>query len=326
MPYHHLTRDDRVELAALRRINLSQFEIAQQLGVHRSTISRELSRNATSKGSGYHVRIATTMSRKRRLDANQRFLIILPDSRLARYCELSLMAGRSPEQISGRLLFVLGESILAHETIYQWIYQKRLDLKHCLPRRGTKYRRKRGTAERAVRREADKKRRIDTRPLVVEYRSRLGDWEGDTIVGTGHSGYIATFVDRKSGYLMARKLDRATAEAMFGAATDCFGAVPAEKRLTLTLDNGTEMSEYEAIEAQTGAIVYFAYPYHSWERGTNENTNGLLRRFFPKKMRFDQLTQTDVDRAVWLINTRPRKRLGYQSPHTVFNSRVALRI
>ncbi len=326
MPYHHLTRDDRVELAALRRANLSQYEIAQQLGVHRSTISRELSRNATTKRSGYDARIATTITKKRRLDANQRFLKILPGCRLERYCELSLVLGRSPEQIAGKWLFVLGEAVLVHETIYQWVYLKRPDLKRYLPRHGTKYRRKLGTHERALRREADKKRRIDTRPAIIEDRSRLGDWEGDTIIGTGHSGYLATFVDRKSGYLMARKLERATAEAMLKATTTSFSTIPAEKRLTLTLDNGTEMSEYEAMEAQTGAAVYFAYPYHSWERGTNENTNGLLRRFFPKKMRFDQLTQIDVDRAVWLINTRPRKRLGYQSPHTVFNSRVAIRI
>lgn len=325
MPYQHLTRDQRVELAALRRAGLGQAEVARQLGKHPSTVCRELARNAITKRSGYDARIATTKTQGRRLAANQHFRKIIPDTRLSRYYELSLRRGISPEQISGRLKFVLGETVVAHETIYQWAYQMRPDLRQYLPRGGSKYRHKRGTKERELLREEGKKRRIDTRPAVVEERSRIGDWEGDTIIGTGHSGYLATVTERLSGYELATKLERATGEAMLSAVTGSLAAIPPEKRLTLTLDNGTEMSEYEAIEAETGAVVYFAYPYHSWERGTNENTNGLLRRYFPKKMRFDQLTQAEVDHAVWLLNTRPRKRLGYMSPHTVFHTRVALR-
>lgn len=325
MPYHHLTRDQRVELGSLLRAGHSQGEAARQIGIHPSTLSRELTRNKHPNTSGYHASVAHRRSRARRLVANQRFRKIIPNTRLLAYCELSLKRGISPEQIAGKLAFVLGETIVCPETIYQWVYQERPELKCYLPRQGTHYRRKRGTHEREHMREEAKKRRIDTRPEIISSRGRLGDWEGDTIVGTGHSGYLATLVERKSGYLLATKLVRATSEAMLTAVTSSLVAIPSTKRLSLTLDNGTEMALHEAMEAATGAIVYFAYPYHSWERGTNENTNGLLRRFFPKTMRFDQLTQDQVDQAVHIINTRPRKRLNYQSPHTVFHARVALR-
>jgi IS30 family transposase len=149
-------------------------------------------------------------------------------------------------------------------------------------------------------------------------RSRYGHWEGDTIVGKGRSGYIATFVERKSGYLKAVKLTRATAKNFEAAAKRCFATVPESYRQTLTLDNGTEMSNYEEIERITAVKLYFANPYHSWERGTSENTNGLLRFYFPKQMSFAHLTQEQLDAAVLEINTRPRKRLGYRTPMEVF--------
>jgi IS30 family transposase len=134
------------------------------------------------------------------------------------------------------------------------------------------------------------------------------------------SGWIGTLTERKSGYLHAAKFERATAQQMLD-----FVGQHLAGAYTLTLDNGSEMAYHEEMERRTGTTVYFAHPYHSWERGTNENTNGLIRRYLPKKTRFDQLTQVDIDRIVRRINTRPRKRLGYMSPHTVFYSRVALR-
>jgi IS30 family transposase len=249
----------------------------------------------------------------------------VPQGRLTRYVEAALAREYSPEQIAGRFRFVLGETRLCHETIYQWIYLFRPDLKRHLHCTKGKYRRKRGTNSRWKQRELRKKKWIDERPEVVETRSRVGDWEGDTVRGARQSGHIATLVERKSGYLLARKLKSAQSEEMLAAVTDSFHDVPADKLLTLTLDNGTEMAQYEELERGTGLAVYFAHPYHSWERGTNENTNGLLRFYFPKKASFAGLNQNDVDRAVARLNTRPRKRLGYQSPHTVFYSRVAFR-
>jgi transposase, IS30 family len=322
VPYAHLTRDQRVELAALLKAGMSQAGAARQIHKHPSTVSRELTRNAHTNKAGYHAAVAHRLACKRRARANYRPRIT-PDGFLERYCEKALAFDYSPEQIAGRLRFVLGETRVCHETIYRWIYLERPSLRlhlHCAKGR---YRRKRGTNTRWQRRELDKKTWIDERPEVVEKRGRVGDWEGDTMHGEKKSGYIATLVERMSGYLVALKLQNVTGEEMLGAVT-LLQAVPAGKRLTLTLDNGPEMSEHEEMERRTGLRVYFAHPYHSWERGTNENTNGLLRHYFPKKTSFADLTQSDVDRAVARLNTRPRKRLGYQSPHTVFHSTVAL--
>ncbi len=146
------------------------------------------------------------------------------------------------------------------------------------------------------------------------------------MVGTAQSGSIATFVERKSGYLMARLLPDKGAKSFERAAQRCFAAVSATYCKTLTLDNGVEMSNYEEIEQHTNLRIYFAHPYHSLERLTNENTNGLLRFYFPKKMSFAHLTQEDLDRAVHEINTRPRKRLSYRTPAQVFKATGAIRI
>lgn len=322
MPYTHLTRDQRVELAALLKAGLSQAKAARQLHKDPATVSRELSRNKHTNKASYHAAVAHRLTKGRRARANDRPRIT-PDSFLEHYIPRALARECSPEQIAGKLKFVLGRSIICHETIYRWVYLARPDLKQYLRRTKGKYRRRRGTNARWCRRELAKKKWIDERPKVVETRSRMGDWEGDTVHGAKKSGYIATLVERKSGYLVARKLKKSNGQQMLEAVTLLQAVLP-EKRLTLTLDNGLEMSEHEEMERRTGLKVYFAHPYHSWERGTNENTNGLLRQYFPKKTSFEAVTQQQVDRAVQRLNTRPRKRLGYQSPHTVFHSTVAL--
>jgi IS30 family transposase len=316
--YNHLTRDDRVQLGMCLRLGLSQAKAAVQIKKDPGTVSRELRRNGHPTSSGYHASAADRKARQRRAEANVRPRIA-PDSFLACYIPAALRCEYSPEQIAGKLHFVFGGSQVCHETIYRWVYFQRPDLKVELPSRKGNYRRKRGTNARWLRRELAKKKWIDERPAVVEARSRLGDWEGDTVHGVAHSGYIATLVERKSGYLVASKLENPNGEEMLGAVT-ALQAFPAAKRLTLTLDNGFEMSEHEEMERRTGMQVYSARPYHSWERGTNENTNGLLRRYFPKKSSFVGLTQQQIDRAVRRINMRPRKRLGYQSPQAVFNA------
>lgn len=320
MPYRHLTRDDRVELGALVRAGCGNSEVSRVLGKHRTTIWRERSRNSHTNKGGYHARVADRKARARRQAANQRFRVITPGTFLERYCEKALSCEYSPEQIAGRLTFVLGEVRVCHETIYQWVYHVRPGLKPFLPRHGTKYRHKRGTKARSKRRREADKRWITERPAVVDARSRIGDWEGDTVEGAAKSGWLGTLTERRSGYLQAAKFERATALAMLDFVSQHLPGAH-----TLTLDNGTEMAYHEEMERLTGAVVYFAHPYHSWERGTNENTNGLIRRYLPKKTRFDQLTQADIDRLVRRINTRPRKRLGYMSPYTVFYSSVALR-
>lgn len=318
MPYTHFTRDERVQLATYLHLGLSQASAARQLGKDPSSVSRELRRNCHTNKAGYHARVAQAQARIRRALSNDRPAIV-PNSFLARYIPRALKCEYSPEQITGKLRFVLGTPTVCHETIYRWVYLKRPELKSLLPSRKGRYRRRRGTNARWLRRETAKKKWINDRPAVVETRTRIGDWEGDTVHGVAKSGYIATLVERRSGYLVAKKLDNPNGEEMLGAVT-MLQAVPAAKRLTLTLDNGFEMSEHEEMERRTGLQVYFAHPYHSWERGTNENTNGLLRRYFPKKSSFELVTKAEVDRAVLRLNMRPRKRLGYQSPLTVFNA------
>ena len=185
-----------------------------------------------------------------------------------------------------------------------------------------KYRRTRQASIRKAYRDRLKEgRRITARPARVLSKKRYGDWEGDSVVGKAQSGSIATFVERKSGYLVARVLPDKTAGSFAAAAALCFANVPVRYKQTLTLDNGSEMSQYERMERSTGFDIYFAQPYHSWERGINENTNGLLRFCFPKSMSFAHLTQERLDEAVKLLNTRPRKRLGYKTPEQMFEKK-----
>jgi IS30 family transposase len=236
--------------------------------------------------------------------------------------EQKLRANWAPQQIAGWLRTTKRLFRVCTQTIYDWLYRFRHDLLVHLHCRKGKYRRTRANTLRKAFRDKQKEcRRITARPAHVMTRNRYGHWEGDTVVGKGHSGYVATFVERKSGYLKAVKLTRATAKNFETAAKRSFATVPASYRQTLTLDNGTEMSNYEEIERATSIKLYFANPYHSWERGTNENTNGLLRFYFPKQMSFAHLTQEQLDAAVLEINTRPRKRLGYRTPEEVFRSK-----
>lgn len=323
MSNHHLTRDQRVELALLLRLGRTQADIGRQLGVHRSTICRELQRNGFPNLSGYHATSAQAQAVRRRREANRRRYRLLETCFLARYCERALRYELVPEQIVGRLQWVFGRRLVSHETIYRWIYLDRPDLLPLLRSSKHGYRRKRGTNTRWQRREQERKRWIWQRPEDVELRVLVGDWEGDTVHGARHEGFLATLVERVSGYTLARKLEANTAQAFREAVQAMFQDIPVRLRRTLTLDNGTEMSEFEALEENTGTTVYFARPYHSWERGSNENTNGLYRQYFPKRTSLVGVTQADVDRAVRRLNTRPRKRLGYQSPFTVFHSRVA---
>lgn len=318
--HSHLTQNQRIELSLLLRLGHSQRQAAIVLGVSPSTVSRELRRNYHRDR--YCPRLARCAARQRRAEANALRQKLLFNEPLARLVEQKLRANWAPQQVAGWLK-ATGKCLYAcTQTIYDWVYRFRHDLlKHLHCRKG-KYRRTRAnTLRKAFRQVQKEERRITKRPAHVMNRKRYGHWEGDTVVGKGHSGYIATLVERKSGYLMAVKLARNTAELFERATTACFNQTPVRYRQTLTLDNGSEMSNYEEIETATGAKLYFANPYHSWERGTNENTNGLLRFYFPKQMSFAHLKQQDIDAAVKELNTRPRKRLGYKTPEQVFRSK-----
>jgi len=318
MSRNHLTHDDRIRLASLKRAGLKQKDIAKQLGKNPSTISRELNRNVTPNKTGYNVRIAQENTDQRRFLANQHFRKIENDIWLKKYIKKKLKLDWSPEQIAGRLERDKGKRMICHETIYQYIYDIGKELTKHLRYKKSKYRRRYGTKIREAERELVKKRRIDQRLEIINKRQRIGDWEGDTIHGKDNSGAIATHVERKGGYLLGGKLEQNNGINFKESTIKSFEKIPKKKRLSCTYDNGPETSEFELIERQLGMTIYFAWPYHSWERGTSENTNGLLRQYFPKGTRFDTVTQEDVDRAVKLINNRPRKRLNYLTPYEVF--------
>ena len=319
MPYHHITQDQRTELGALLQAHVSQKDIAKQLGKDRTSIWRERKRNQVDTKTGYHARLAHRQTVTRRINANQHFRKIehMPD--LQKHIHTKLKQTFSPEEIAGTLQENLGFTAVCHETIYQYIYHQKPEWKQYLRSQKGKYRRRCGTASRQKQREEGKKKRIDVRPKIVETRSRIGDWEGDTIVGKERTKRILTYVERKSGLLKAVKLETGTASEVREKTKQLFRNIPKDKLHTITYDNGTEFSDYELIERDTNATVYFAHPYHSWERGTNENTNGLLRQFFPKGSTFAGITSKQLNRAVYLINNRPRKRHHYKNPLEVFN-------
>lgn len=316
MPYTHITQEDRVVLAFLMRAGHSKADIARKIGKHRSTVCRELTRNHSPNLSGYHAASARLQAVERRVVANQRCRKLSFNEKMQRTIERKLRRGWSPEQIAGTLGYV------SYPTIYRWIYEERVDLKKYLRSRKGKWRRKHGTAMRAEWRERQKKRWIHNRPAAVEMRSRFGDWEGDTVVGTDRKSAILTHVERKSGYAFLDKLERATAEAVRQKTRARFQALPKNKRRTITYDNGKEFSAHEFIERETKATIYFAHPYSSWERGCNENLNGLLRQYFPKKTSLADVTQAQLDYVAHLLNTRPRKRLNWQTPAQMLKKAV----
>ncbi len=320
MPHKHITSFQRNELSALLRAKVKQKDIAALLNKDRITIWREKKRNKGKDGK-YNAKIAKEKTKKRRIKANSRFKKIQNNKWLQKYIERKLKIYWSPEQISGRLKLEFKENVIGKDSIYKYIYEERKDLIKYLRCQKGKYRRRYGTKIREKQREEQKKRLIDTRPQIIERRSRLGDWERDTIVGGERKTGILTHVDRKSGYLLADILYHKTAESVWKTTVSSFKKIPKDKRKTIIYDNGAEFSSFEFIERYTKATIYFAYPYHSWERGTNENTNGLLRQFFPKKSLFAKMSKEDVKKVEKLINNRPRKRLNYLTPYEVFNEK-----
>jgi IS30 family transposase len=322
MSYKHFTSEQRNELSSLKRAGLKQNKIAELLGKSPGAICQEIKKNST-RGK-YDAWYAKVKVKNRRIAANQRFRKLENNVWLRNYVIRKIDEDWSPEQISGRLKRKYPEDKkrqIGKDAIYKYLYEQRKDLvKHLRCQKG-KYRRRYGTRIREKERELMKKKRIDKRPSVVEKRERIGDWEGDTIVGKEKKIHILTHVERKSGILFADKLERATARLTKEKTIARFEKIGIDKKHTITYDNGSTFFEYEMTERETGLEIYFAYPYHSWERGSNENANGLLRQFFPKKSKFANITQEEIEKAVRSINNRPRKRHGYLTPYEVFHNR-----
>lgn len=318
--YRQFTKEKRVELGALLRAKHSHQGCADILGIGRSAITREIGRNKGKDGV-YRGLQAHKLHLARRKGAKAASRKIENDAGLRGFIKRRLLERDSPEQIAGTIKRMNECQSVSWETIYRWIFTEEPELKGQLRRIGHKgkYRRKRGTKSREQARDGAKIKRIDTRPAVVEERSRLGDWEGDTIVGSDKLARLVSNVERKSGYGLLTKLSVVSKETMHATIALRFGKIPKDKRHTYTYDNGSELGEEDAdLERKIGMEVYRAYPYHSWERGTNENWNGLVRDFFPKKTDFATITDEDVERVERNLNHRPRKRLGFLTPHEVF--------
>mgnify|MGYP001596274366 CR=1 FL=1 len=302
--YTQFTKETRIELAALLRAKHSFKECAKELGILKCSVTREIGRNADEDGR-YAGAAAHKKYRERRRQAKIPSLKIQNDSCLRRYIRERLAKRDSPEQIAGRIARTKTHPSISHESIYAWIFSEAPELKRQLRRIGRKgkYRRKRGTAKREKAREESKIRRIDTRPAVVETRERIGDWEGDTIIGKDKLKRLATNVERKSGYGLVSKLNAVCMDTMHATLQQRFRRIPKKKRHTYTYDNGTELGkEDEMLERKIGMAVYRAYPYHSWERGSNENWNGLIRDFFPKGTDFATVTDEEVRRVERNLN------------------------
>jgi len=316
MPYQHITREERVKIEAWKRSGESNGNIAKFLGRHCSTIGRELNRNKQK----YRAVPAEHRRIEVRKTANASRKKIIAGSDLAKYIEERLRKYWSPEQIVGRMKRECpDEPGICHETIYKYIRKEKPELEKYLRCRKGRYRRRYGTKIREKRREEAKKKRIDMRPDIAKERLRIGDWEGDTIVGKEKTKHILTHVDRKSGLLLADKVEQATAEQVRKITTRRFKRIAKKNYHTITYDNGIQFNEHQALERDLNIDIYFAHPYHSWERGTNENTNGLLRQFIPKGSYFERISKRKLDRYVKLINTRPRKRHDYLTPQEIFD-------
>lgn len=319
MPHTHLSHDDRKTIASLLWGGKhNESEIAELIGKHPSTVSREL-RRRTGPDGVYRPGAANVAAMKLRAEANGLRRKIASGSEVEKVVEEGIRKYWSPEQVAGRYELDHDEKFVSVATIYSFLYRNRKDLIPFL-RHGKKrgYRRKYGTKQREKRREEAKKKRIGERPQEANDRARLGDWESDTIVGQEKTEHIVTHADRKSGKLLADR-SKGDAGTIRRVIVRRMRTLPKKKRLTDTYDNGIQFAEHEVIERDLDIEIYFANPYHSWERGTNENTNGLLRQFVPKGTYFKNLTQRQLDRYVRLINTRPRKRHGYRTPDEVFN-------
>ncbi|MFH0830596.1 MAG: IS30 family transposase [Parcubacteria group bacterium] len=312
MSHTHIGPEDWPVVARMLRVGHTIREIARTLGKHAGSVSRHI---GTYGGrDGYDVREVRRRKHMQRVAAMEPTRVVR--GVLLRRIIMELKRHRSPEQIAG--LLRNEHRALAPSTIYRYLNERAPHLKHYLRSAKGKYRRRRGTKIREKAREQAKKRRIDERPAVVERRGRLGDWEGDTMLGRDKRVRIVTLVDRRSGYLIAFLLPRLNAQLLTRLALERLRRVPRKKRKTLTLDNGTEFSDHERLEKKSGMTIYFAYPYHSWERGTNENTNGLLRQYFPKSFDFNLIRPQELAHVVRLLNDRPRKRHRFKSPRQVF--------
>ncbi len=320
MNYKQLAREQRYQIYALKKAGQNQSQMALVVGCHKSTISRELRRNCGQRG--YYPRLADKAAHQRHRAAYH------PRITAETWQQVELLLGQqwSPEQITGRLKLERLPSV-SHERIYVYIYadKRRGGTLHS-HLRSQKKQRKRYSGY--IRRgQIPNRVSIEERPKIVATKGRFGDWEADTIVGARHKGGILSVVERKSKLTRLSKLATKAAAEMKYACVALLAPLAARVH-TITVDNGKEFCDHKHIAARLHARIYFAHPYASWERGLNENTNGLVRQYFPKKYEFARISEKDLQQVEDLLNNRPRKTLNFRTPNEVFfkERSVALQI
>ena len=311
-PYNQLTEGQRYQISALLKAGTSQKDIALILGVSPSTISRELERNTGKRG--YRPKQAHIKAERRRQAAHKTIKMTFD---VVTLIETKIRLDWSPEQVSGWLAKEEGIR-MSHERIYQHIWTDKRQggelFKHL--RQSNKKRKKRyGSKDK--RGQIRNRISIEERPEVVETKTRIGDWEIDTVIGKNHKGALVTIVDRASKFTLIKKVDSKQANVVTEATVTLL-APYLDKTHTITADNGKEFAGHEILSEQLEANVYFAHPYASWERGLNENTNGLIRQYFVKGSSFENITHEEVEVVMNKLNHRPRKTLNYETPHAVF--------
>jgi len=317
MSYRQLTQEQRYQIGAFLRIGMKRSEIAKEIKVHRSTVWREIRRNSTPYR--YNPSRAIRLARERHERKRKKRI----DHETWARVELLLSREWSPEQISERLKLE-GLRSVSHETIYLRVYRNKMeggDLHIHLRRRHTYRKRIHKYSKRVG---WDTRRPISERPAIVETRSRLGDWEIDTIIGREKKGGILSLVERRSRFCLLQRVPTKSADTVADAV--CGKLLPhKDKVLTITADNGIEFMRHQKIALHLNADFFFADPYSSWQRGTVENTNGLVRQYFPKKTAFTTLAESDITRVNDRLNNRPRRSLDFRTPAEVFYNRfVAL--
>ena len=310
MAYSRVTEEERNHIHRWRQESLGVRVIAARLGRSPSSISRELARNTGQRG--YRPKQAHRLAQERgRRPGPRRFT---EDVRLD--AEARLREGWTPEIISGRARLE-GRPWVCKETIYKHVYvDAKLggDLWTHLPRSRRKRRRRCPRQEGRGRGRIPNQRMIDTRPASVETRRQAGHWEGDLINGAHETGNLVTLVERTTRFTLVGRTDSKAAAEVSAVIEACFALLPMDIRLSVTFDNGKEFAQHEALARRLGLDVYFAKPYHSWERGTNENTNGLIRRLYPKQSSFASIREAELARIDRYLNDRPRKCLGWKTP------------
>ena len=307
--YKQLTQEQRYQIYALKKMGHNQTEIANCIGVNKSTIGRELKRNQGQRGYRPQQAHSLAMGRRRkgrcRIRAETWGLI-----------EAKIRLDWSPDQIADWLLKHPHIQV-SHEWIYQYILSDKQaggDLyKHlrCQKKRRKRY----GSRDR--RGKLPNRRSIEERPKLVDQRQRLGDWEVDTLLGKGRRQAVLTLTERKSRFALLRKVDRRTAELVSNAVIDLLHPL-ADRSHTITADNGKEFAEHERIAQELGLDFFFAHPYAAWERGSNENMNGLVRQYIPKNRDLTSVTNDELEEIMIKLNHRPRKCLDFKSPFEVF--------